>query len=163
MSLIREVKHKKQRPFWQVVLIIFIAIIIINSLITLTNKLEDYTGIDANISSLIILFLSILVCAFIILKLLSYYAYSFVDESIIFERIIGKRVDYLLRVNLKELLFIKPYNKKELKKVYHTYKYYYYNDKEGLYYGEFDRNGKRYRIVFKPSERMLRILSSKIN
>ena len=163
MNHIREIKDKKQRPFWQVIVMILESVIVLNNFITLCNKLEEYTGIDANISSIVLLIFSGVICFLIILRLLSNYVYSFVGDSIIFERIVGKKTKFLLKVELSEILFIKSYDKVENDNVFYTYKFYYNNDKEHLYYGEFIRDEKRYRVVFKPSERMLRILSSKVN
>lgn len=164
MSFIREIKEKRQTPFWQIILMIFLSVLIINNLITLTNKIEEYTGLDANISSILVLFLSLALCAFVILKILSNYAYSLSDDSLIFERIIGKKVDLLLKLNISEILFVMPYTKmKKDAGIAHVYKFVYKNDQNHVYYGEFYRNEKKYRFIFHPSERMIRILQSKVN
>lgn len=160
MSTITERVVKRQRPFWQVILVIIGLVISINSLITLCNMLgEKYAGI----ASVIVLLSSMAACALLIMKFISNYIYKLSHDRLIVERAIGKRNNVLLDLEISKIESIKPID--ELvkdKNIEHIYKFVFDKKEENVVFGEFTRDEKKYRFVFKPSQRMLKILNNKI-
>lgn len=160
---IREVKTKKQKPFWMNTLFVIATVVLVNYLITLCNRLgEKYAGI----ASIGVLILSIIMFILVIMKLLNSYIYTLKDDNLIFEKSVGKRIDIILELNLDEIILIKPYAElkdKYTENVAHTYKLVCDNEYDKFFFGEFERNDMRYRFIFKPSERLLRIINNKVN
>ncbi|WP_427337697.1 hypothetical protein [Caloranaerobacter sp. DY30410] len=159
-NVIKEVITKKPKPFWEVILMILISVIGVNFLITLCNKLgEKYAGI----ASIIILILSIGVCIFIIKRLLECYTYILVDDELLFERSVGKKNSLILKVPIDDIKIIKPYRElKNDESIAYTYKFICDKEYDKFYFGEFEKEGKRYRFIFKPGERLLKALGNKV-
>jgi len=157
-KVLREVKTKQIRPLWQVGLIFLISVVLINNLITLCNGLGRRY---ASIASFIILLISIGGFSLIIVKLLKSYTYTLDNEELIFQKGLGARSNIILKLNLKELEFIKPIkNVKPNKKVKHTYKFVCDKERDKFYVGQFNRDGKEIRFVFKPSKEMLKSIDT---
>ncbi len=160
-NVIRETKARKERPFWLIVVIVFAAVLAVNFLITLCNMLgEKYAGI----ASIFILIVSLVLCCMIVMKLFSSYIYTLDGDRFVVEKKIGSRSNIILNVDLNEVESIKPY--KDIKsdiKVDYTYKLVCSKEYNKFYYGEFTRNDKRYRFVFKPSDRLINIIKSTVN
>ncbi|KPU27516.1 hypothetical protein TR13x_05475 [Caloranaerobacter sp. TR13] len=159
-NVVKEVTTKQLKPFWEVILIILISVIGVNSLITLCNRLgEKYAGI----ASIIILILSIGVCIFIIKKLLECYTYILIDDELLFEKSVGKKNNLILRIPMEDIETIKPYRElKDDENIAYTYKFICDKEYDKFYFGEFEKEGKRYRFIFKPGERLLNALGSKV-
>lgn len=160
MSTITERVVKRQRPFWQVILVIIGLVISINSLITLCNMLgEKYAGV----ASIIVLLSSMAACSLLIMKFISNYVYKLSHDRLIIERAVGKRNNVLLELDICEIKSIKPIDElvkdKDIERIY---KFVYDKKEENVVCGEFTRDEKKYRFVFKPSQRMLKILNNKI-
>lgn len=155
------VVEKKDRPFWQIIMFILLGIVLINYLITLCNYLgEKYAGI----ASVVVLVASIGICTLIIMRLMSHYVYSIEGDTIIFERIIGKRRNIILMLKLDEIINLMPYKevKKKDKGIALTYKFVCSREYDEYYAGEFEKDSKRYRFVFKPTERMLEVINKSL-
>ncbi len=155
----KEIVQKKQRPFWQILIFILLAVVAINSLITACNLLgEKYAGI----ASLAILIASAFVCSHLITRYLSSYSYRLVEGYLVFERIVGKKATRVLQITMEEIDNIKPYNEVEkAENIAHTYKFICDKDYSNFYVGEFTKSDKKYRFIFKPSERFLNVITNK--
>lgn len=160
-GIIKEVVSKENRPFGLILLEILAGIIIINVLITLTNHLgKRYAGVV----SIFILIFFLAFLAYIILKFISYYNYKIVDEELIFEKIVGSKSKIILSVNFDEIIGLSKYTNIEKEKdIDKTYKFVCSKEYEDFYVGEFIREGKKYRFVFKPSERFINVIDSNLN
>lgn len=155
----KEVVQKKQRPFWQILFSILFGVVAINSLITACNLLgEKYAGI----ASVVVLLASFVVCWQIITKYLSSYSYKLAEGYLVFERIIGKKVLTILQITLEEIDSIKPYSEVEkAENITRTYKFICDKDYSNFYVGEFTKEEKKYRFIFKPSQRFLNVITNK--
>lgn len=155
-SVLREVVARRQRPFWQIMIIIIASVIFVNSVITLCNMLgEKYAGI----ASVIVLLIAIAVCSVIIFRLLSSYTYTLDDDELIFNKVVGRRETFILKLKLHDIIYIKPYKEVEKnKEIAYTYKFVCEKDYDNFYIGEFERENKLYRFIIKPSDRLLRIV-----
>ncbi|MTI72013.1 MAG: hypothetical protein FH751_17340 [Firmicutes bacterium] len=156
-KVIREVETKNIRPLWQVSLMFLLSVVFINFLITLSNKLGKYN----DFASFIILTLSLIALIILIKKVLCNYVYTLDDEQLVFKKGIGKKSKLILDLNLNEIDFIRPI--KEVKKdkgVSHTYKLMCNKNNKKLYVGQFIRDGKKYRFVFKPSENLIKSIDT---
>ncbi|EOD00951.1 hypothetical protein [Caldisalinibacter kiritimatiensis] len=160
-NIIKEVITRKEKPLWQIMLIILGSVVFVNTLITLSNHLgRKYAGIV----SLIILFSSILITGFVLMRVFSVYSYKLVDNKLIFERVLGNKEKVLLSINIEEIETLKPYNEIDSSsKIDCIYKFVLDKEYDKFFVGEFQRDGKTYRFVFKPSERLLRIIDKKIS
>lgn len=153
--------ERKHRPFWQILLIILVGIVLINYLITLCNILgEKYAGI----ASVAVLLASLTICTFIIIRLLSSFSYTLEEDRLFFERVIGKKKDLILCIKLDEIISIKPYRdvKEKDKGIEYTYSFICTKEYDEFYVGEFEKDLKRYRFIFKPTERLLQIIEKEI-
>lgn len=159
-GMIKQTVSKKARPFWQVIIVVLLYVIGVNYLITLCNTLG---GKYINIASLLILFFSLVVVALIIYRFLSKYMYLLIDDKIVFQKHIGNQNKKVLEIKLEEIQYLKPYKEIQSQKdIAHTYKFVCDREYDKFYVGEFMRDCKRYRFVFKPSERMINVLCRKI-
>lgn len=158
-SAFKEVVEKKQKPFWQILFFILAGVVLVNILITACNLLgEKYAGI----ASVVILITSIIICSRIIIKYLSSYRYRYVDDVLVFERIIGKKTKIVLQISIDEIDSIKPYEEVEkAEDVRYTYKFICDKQYNNFYVGEFTKNYKKYRFIFKPSQRFINLIISK--
>lgn len=153
----KEVVKRKQMPFWQMIFVILSTVIVVNLLITSCNYLgEEYAGV----ASIIVLLLTAIACGFLITKLIAYYSYRVVEDKLIFEQNIGTRSKIILTLDLEEIHSIKPYREVVVDKtIKSTYKFVCDRDYDNFYIGEFSKEEKKYRFIFKPSSRLLRIIT----
>lgn len=153
----KETVKRKQRPFWQILVMILAAVIVVNMLITSSNLLgPKYAGV----ASVFILLAATILCGLIVLKFLAYYSYRIIEDKLVFEEIVGKRSKIILAVDINQIESIKPYrDSKEDKSVINVYKFVCDREYDDFYVGEFNKEGKKYRFVFKPSSRFLNILN----
>lgn len=61
----------------------------------------------------------------------------------------------MLRLNFSEILCVNPYQKAVNEKDRYDYKFILDKDFENSYVGKFEREGKRYLFIFKPSPQMI--------
>jgi hypothetical protein len=159
---IKEVIKRKRRPLWQIVSITVGIVVLINMLITLSN----YFGTKyAGIVSIIILISSIFICTQIVMRALAVYYYKLIDGTLVFERKVGNKEKVILSVDIDRIQLLEPYNKPELNRhrVKRTYRLVLDNEYDKFYVGEFIENDERYRFIFKPSERLLRIIDRSLS
>ncbi len=100
---------------------------------------------------------------FVIKKMIFVYVYNLGEDFISFSKCSGKSNSDVLTVNFKDIKIIDKYeniftNNKIQKSYFFIYGYNY----DDCYYCEYETNNKAYRFVFKPSERLIRILERKI-
>ena len=158
-GVFKEIVQKKQRPFWQILLVILFVVILVNRLITACNSFGKYAGV----ASIIVLITSAIVIWFIITKFLGVFSYRWVEGKLVFERIFGKKSKIILTVDIEEIEFIKPYNDVEdSESVEVTYKFVYDKNYDSFYVGQFQREQKKYRFIFKPSNRLVDIITKSL-
>lgn len=157
--ILKESVARKQRPFWQVIVLVIIAVFIINYLISLTNFLgEKYAGIV----SIAILLISVAACSFIVTKFIEYYTYKIADDTLIFEKSIGKKSKVSLMIDIEDIEKLIPYGEmKEDSNIDYTYKFVCDKDYNNFYVGEFNREGKQIRFIFKPSDKFIDMLKKR--
>ena len=159
-NALRVVVQRKERPFWQIIVMILASVVLINYLITLCNLLgERYAGI----ASLGILLMSLTLCTLIIIRLLSSFAYILDGDKLVFERLIGNRSNVILSVNLNEITHISTYYEAENNEdIAYTHKFVCDREYEKMYACDFERDNKKYRFIFKPSDRLLEFIEKSI-
>ncbi|MGF7058445.1 hypothetical protein [Brassicibacter mesophilus] len=159
-NALRVVVQRKERPFWQIIVMILASVVLINYLITLCNLLgERYAGI----ASLGILLISLTLCTLIIIRLLSSFAYILDGDKIVFERLLGNRSNIILSVNLAEITKVSTYSEiNNNDNIAYTYKFVCDREYDKMYICDFERDSKKYRFIFKPSDRLLELIEKSI-
>lgn len=157
--IINETLSKEKNSIMSLIASGFGAVILLNIFITATNNMGEYQSI----ACVILLAVFIMIISFIIINIFSIYNYCLNEDSISFEKIYGKKTREILTVKFKDIKFVKHIRELETNTdVQKTYYFIYrYMEKE-CYFCEFVTNDKLYRFIFKPSERLLRILERKI-
>lgn len=156
---VKEVLKKERRSIAFFTLAGFISVLVLNFLITLTNKLESYQ----NLVSIALLVVFGLIIFLLVERLISVYVYMIGDNRIAFVKRTGKRENLILEVKFKEIIRIE--NISEMKpnsEVANTYYFIYSEADEICKFGEYLRDGKLYRFVFAPNVRIMRILDRKV-
>ncbi|MDK2800767.1 MAG: hypothetical protein PWP27_1436 [Clostridiales bacterium] len=106
------------------------------------------------------------ILAFIILKyMVAEFKYMLIDTDLIFQRILGNRELVVLDVNLEDILIIAPAGSDTLKqygKIDKTYNLCSLSFRKGKYCGIFKENGKKYRFIFEPSLKLIKLLKRSI-
>ncbi len=158
--ILSEVLKRSKRSVNGLVLLAFLSVIILNAFITFTNNLPAYQ----NSVSIMILLLYVLIM-YIGFKIMMFeYVYNLGDDFINFQNSSGKSKIEILEVNFRDIIFIDKYENITVNKdIQKTYYFVYDFRTVGCYYCEYKSNGKTYRFVFRPSERLLRILERKID
>ena len=155
----REVLKKKRKSTAFFIITGFLSIVILNNLITLTNKLES----NRNIVSIGLIIVFGIMIFLLMERYLSVYVYKIGKDAIIFSKKTVNREHDILFVKLDEII-----NMKDLKdmqpdlEVKETYYFIYTDMSEECKVCEFKRENKLYRFVFSPSERILRIFDRKL-
>lgn len=158
--IIREVLQKHKKSIRLIIASMFLAVIILNILITLTNKIERFQ----NLVCIILLIIFGVIIFFIVERILTTYVYLLGDDKIGFAKAVGKKESIILQVRLDQIKYIKSLKELEPNAdVQNTYYFIYRDSGDDGYFCEFVQNNKLFRFIFKPSERLLRILERKIN
>ncbi len=156
---VKEVLQKKGKSTTFFAIAGFASIIILNILITLTNKLGGYR----NFVSIGLVVVFGIIIFLIVERIISVYVYMIADKHIAFVKRIGKKDNIILDVKFKEIDSIMPISEmKPNTEVNNTYYFIYSEADENCKFGEYRREGKLYRFVFAPSERVMRILDRKV-
>lgn len=157
---VKEVLQKKGKSTMFFTIAGFASILILNILITLTNRLgghRNFVSIGLVVVFGIIIFL-------IVERIISVYVYMIADTHIAFVKRIGKKDNKILDVKFKEIERILPIGEmKPDSAVNNTYYFIYSEADENCRFGEYRRDGRLYRFVFAPSERIMRILNRKVS
>ena len=156
----REVLKKKRISIAFFIISGFLSIIVLNNLITLTNKLPS----NRNQVSLILIAAFAILIFLLLERLTSVYVYKIGKDSIIFAKKTGRREHDILHVKLDEVINMRDVIDMEPNsEVRETYYFIYSDMKAGCKVCEFKKENKLYRFVFCPSERILRILDRKLD
>ena len=143
----------------KVIAVVFLYIIGLNQMITLTNNLAMYR----NTVCILLLLITLILMYFIFKRIIFVYDYNLSEDSIEFTKLNGRHRKAILAVNFNNIKLIDKYeNIYPSIKVQKTYYFIYGFNYNNCYFTEYETNNKIYRFVFKPSERLLRILERKI-
>ncbi len=158
MALIvkQTLKHNKI-SFWKILLMIIITVVVMD----LTIKFfSGYGAAVGSIAAIISLGICTFLCIKLIYKNLAYFNYRVIDDELMVERVIGKSNHIYFNINLRDIIFIKPYEQiEEDKKDIKTYKFVLNSDKEKWQVVEFPKDNKMYRIVLEPDDNFLKALN----
>lgn len=157
--ILSESLKRHKNSITKIIAIAFLSIVVLNILITLTNNLTMYR----NTISILLLLITVILMYFIFRKLIFVYVYNLGEDFINFSRHNGRHNSSVLTVNFKDIKVIDKYENIYTNcKVQKTYYFIYGFNYDDCYFCEFETNNKIYRFVFKPSERLIRILERKI-
>lgn len=159
--ILSEIAKRKDKNFTvKVVLVGIISVVILNIFITSTNNIPAYRNTICFVFVLIYCF----VMYFLFRKMLSSFIYNLGDNCINFQRQNFNKKKDLLTVKLDDIKYMDKYSNIIANfKVQKIYFFVYGSvDDDEWYYCEYKTNDKLYRFVFKPSERLIRILERKI-
>ncbi|HBH11654.1 MAG: Uncharacterized protein XD91_0134 [Clostridiales bacterium 38_11] len=156
----REVLKKKRKSTAFFIVTGFLSIIVLNNLITLTNKLAS----NRNLVSIGLIIVFGIMIFLLMERYLSVYVYKIGKDTIIFAKKTGNREHDILTVNLDEVINMKDFKAVEPNsEVRETYYFIYRDMEDECKVCEFKHENKLYRFVFSPSERILRILDRKLD
>lgn len=157
--IISEILKRRKSSLMKIILVGILSIILLNICITLTNEIGMY-------QDLICLFLLIIYCLimyYIFRKMIYVYSYNLGEDCINFQKHVFRRNKSVITINIKDIKIIDKYTSMnvnpDIKKTY--YFIYGFVDSD-CYYCEYEVNKKIYRFIFKPTERLVRILERKI-
>ncbi|WDV45971.1 hypothetical protein PV797_21220 [Clostridiaceae bacterium M8S5] len=153
----KEEVTKKNKSLWEIIIIVLVAIVCVNYLITLCNKLEY-----ASLAAVIVLTASIVTCSLLITKLLSSYVYVLLQGSLIFEKKIGSKSKTLLKIKLQDIDFIKPYKEIKDTKNIVLNKFIIRGVKNTIYYVQFTENNKKCGVIFQPTDSFISAIEKKM-
>ncbi len=71
--------------------------------------MDKFTQDFPYITTIVTIFLVVIFCSYILIKYFSKYLYVIANEQIVFYMVIGKRKFETLRIDLQNLVDIKPY------------------------------------------------------
>lgn len=159
MDKLTDIVEKENKSTVKTFLVIIASVIFIDFIIFICN---NYVNKWPYLTNIIVLLLIVIICSLIILRLFSKYSYTLVGNELIFHRVIGKRMFEMLRFDLKDLVYIKPYKDKEkLKKP--VYKFIFPKEYENAYMGKFIKDNTYCYFIFKPSKKMIELINKKLN
>lgn len=157
--ILSENLKRNKNSITKIIIIAFVSVVILNLLITLTNNIGAYK----NTISIFLVLIYCFVMYFVLKKMIFLYAYNLGESFINFARLSGRKSTNVLTVNFKDIKVLDKYeNIKTNYMVQKTYFFIYGLSYTDCYYCEYETNNKIYRFVFKPSERLIRILERKI-
>ncbi|MDK2811585.1 MAG: hypothetical protein PWR27_2294 [Petroclostridium sp.] len=93
------------------------------------------------------------------------FKYLLIDTDLIFQKVLGNRETVVLNINTEDVVIIAPITSKALKnidKVEKTYNLCATLFGKRKYCGIFAKDGKNYKIVFEPSEKLIKLLKRSI-
>ena len=157
--ILSENLKRNKNSITKIIIVTFVSVVILNLLITLTNNIGTYK----NTISIFLVLGYCFVMYFVLKKMIFLYVYNLGESFINFARLSGRKSTDVLTINFRDIKVLDKYENIKINyMVQKTYFFIYginYND---CYYCEYETNNKIYRFVFKPSERLIRILERKI-
>ncbi|WHH57083.1 hypothetical protein [Petroclostridium sp. X23] len=94
------------------------------------------------------------------------YKYTLIDTDLIFQRIIGNRETVVLDVNIEDIVVLAPASNKALLKkqgrIDKTYRLCVTLVGKNKYFGIFEKEGKNYKVIFEPSEKLIKLVKKSI-
>ena len=158
--LVSERLKRHSKSITWIVLSMILTVVILNYSITLTNYLDSSR--NAVSFALVVAFGLII---FVVFKeMICFYEYKLSSKEVIFFRASRKHERQLLSVKYSSIELIDKYENITVNtNIKKTHYYLYDLDRAGSHYFQYEENGNKYRVVFKPSERLLRILERKVD
>lgn len=158
--VIREILKKEKRSTAVIIALGFGAVIILNILITMTNNLGDVQ----NAVCIMLLFVFSIILFSIFEKIFFVYVYLLGDDFVAFEKHIGKKNQTICTIYFNQIKKIEKCSLMQANSnIQSTYYFIYKHVDPDSYYCEYEINKKLHRFIFKPSERLIRILEKKIH
>lgn len=146
-----QIVENKNKSGIKTFFIIILFVVLIDFIIFAMNK---FTQNFPYITTIVTVILVVLSCSYILIKYFSKYLYIVENGQIIFYMLIGKRKFETLRIDLGNIIDIKPYIDSNKAKA--DYKFIFYNNQDKVYIGRY-RNGENINnFLFSPNEKILR-------
>lgn len=157
--IISEVLKRKKRTLTKLILVGIVSIILLNICITFTNTV----GVYQNLLCIFLVCIYCIIMYFVFRKMIYLYSYNLSNDCIDFRKHIFKKSKCILTVKLNNIRYIDKFEYIKVNpNVQKTYYLIYGFVDDDCYFCEYESNNKSYRFVFKPSERLIRILERKI-
>ena len=151
-----QIVENKKKSGLKTFFIIILFVVLIDFIIFIINI---YTKNFPYISTLATIFLVVIACSSLLIKYFSKYSYTLEKQQLIFHRVIGKRKFEMLRIDLTNLIDIKPYNKKSNNKF--NYKFIFHETGDNIYIGRYKSDKGINTFLFSPNEKILEGLKNK--
>ncbi|NMA85925.1 MAG: hypothetical protein GX968_01215 [Tissierellia bacterium] len=133
--------------------VIILFVVLVDLIIFIMNKFTQSLPYITTIFTVVLVVLS---CSYILIKYFSKYLYIIDNGQIIFYMLIGKRKFESLRIDLEDLVDIKPYIDKTKRKP--DYKFIYDKNQDKVYIGRYKDGENISSFLFSPNEKILREL-----
>ena len=146
--------EKKHKSTVKTFLIIILFVVLIDFIIFIMNK---FTNTLPYITTILTVFLVTISCSYILIKYFSKYAYVLNGEQLIFNRFIGKRKFEILRIDLEDIVEIKPYKTQEKT----NYKFIFDTAENNIYIGRYKTINGVNSFLFSPNEKILKELKGR--
>lgn len=144
--------ERKDKPILKVIILVIISVFLISFVNFILKKYNKSYPI---ITDIVYIFMAVTLCSSIIIKFFSKYSYTLEKGQLIFGRIIGSKYYEILKLDLKNIEYIKPYNVEKDKKTDLNYKFVFDRKHEEMYIGKFREGGKEFTFLFGPNDEML--------
>lgn len=144
--------ERKDKPILKVMILVIISVFLISFVNFILKKYNKSYPI---ITDIVYIFMIVTLCSSIIIRFFSKYSYTLEKDQLIFGRIIGSKYYEILKLNLKNIEYIKPYNVEEDKKTDLNYEFVFDREHKEMYVGKFRERGKEFTFLFEPNDEML--------
>jgi hypothetical protein len=146
-----QIVKNKNKSAIKTFFIIILFVVSIDFIIFVINK---YTQDFPYITTIVTIILVVLACSYILIKYFSKYLYIVENGQIIFCMVIGKRKFETLRIDLKNLISIKPYKNKTKTKP--KYKFIFDKIEDKIYIGRYKDGESINSFLFSPNAKILK-------
>lgn len=134
-------------------------IVFLNILITLTNNLNNMQ----NVIAVVLVVVFGIIIYLIVEKIISVYMYLLTDEYLGFGKKTGKKESIYLEIPIKNISRYENISELDVDPhLSNTYYYIYGEPRETTKFAEYEKDNKKYRVIFNPNERINRILERRI-
>lgn len=151
-----QIVENKNKSGIKTFFIIILFVVLIDLIIFIMDK---FTQDFPYITTIVTIFLVVISCSYILIKYFSKYLYVIANEQIVFYMVIGKRKFETLRIDLQNLVDIKPYkNKSKKSKTNPDYKFIFDGTEDSIYIGRYKNGEDINSFLFSPNEKILKKL-----
>lgn len=155
-----QILRKRRKSLAFMIISGIVLIIILNILITLTNNLNDMK----NLVSVMLLVVFGIIIYLVVERIISVYIYLLTEDYLGFGKKIGKRENIIIEIPVKDIIRYESASELEVDtELSNTYYFIYGEPRESTKFGEYYKDGKKYRFIFNPNERINRILERKLS
>ena len=148
-----QIVENKNKSGIKTFLIIILFVVLVDLAIFIMNRLIQKLPYITTIFTVVLVVLS---CSYILIKYFSKYLYIIDKGQIIFYMLIGKKKFESLRIDVEDLVDIKPYIDKTKRKP--DYKFIYDKNPDRVYIGRYKSGENINSFLFSPNEKILRAL-----